>query len=215
MESVLSHFSELLTERFSQLPDKRTGKNQFIKMKDIALSAFSVFFTQSSSFLEHQRLMGSNCGRTNASSLFNIEHIPSDNHIRMMLDEVPPSELFPLFSAWLTYLHEHDHLNAFKFIHDDYLLALDGLQYYSSKKLHCDKCSHREHRDGSITYSHTMVSATLVHPQSKQVLPLIPSFVEPQYGHNKQDCGTPRGVCETGGESPHRKAVPAASWIEL
>ena len=44
-------------------------------------SAFSVFFMQSRSFLDHQRLMNSQKGRDNAASLFGIERIPCDNQI--------------------------------------------------------------------------------------------------------------------------------------
>ena len=86
-----------LEKRFSQLPDQRVGDNKFIAMKDIGLSAFSVFFTQSSSFLEHKRLMSKRQGKCNAGSLFKIDHIPSDNHIRNLLDPVLPSEVFPVF----------------------------------------------------------------------------------------------------------------------
>lgn len=189
MESTLSHFNRLLSNRFSSLPDTRSGKNSFITMKDIGLSAFSVFFTQSSSFLEHQRLMESKQGQNNAKSLFSIAHIPTDNHIRSMLDEVPPSELFPLFGDALTYLGEQNIPETFNYINGDHLLALDGLQYYSSKKISCDRCSHKQSKkEGSITYSHSMVSATLVHPEHRHVLPLIPSFIEPQDGREKQDC---------------------------
>ncbi len=47
-----------------------------------------MFFMQSSSFLEFQRDMQSKEGRNNAKSLFEIERIASDNHIRDMLDYI-------------------------------------------------------------------------------------------------------------------------------
>jgi hypothetical protein len=37
------------------LPDRRTGENARYSMEDIGLSAFSVFFTQSPSFLSTQK----------------------------------------------------------------------------------------------------------------------------------------------------------------
>ena len=89
---------DYLHKRLSNLPDRRIGDNSFISMKDIGLSAFSVFFTQSSSFLEHQKLLNKRMGKSNAKTLFKIEHIPSDNHIRDILDEVAyssqPGHLF-------------------------------------------------------------------------------------------------------------------------
>ena len=62
-------------------------------------TAFSVFFMQSRSFLDHQRLMQSQKGRDNAASLFGIERIPCDNQIRNLLDLVPASRLFGVFGS--------------------------------------------------------------------------------------------------------------------
>src|SRR3954447_20013543 len=78
-------------------PDKRTGTNSHYTMADIGLAAFSVFFTQSPSFLNHQRQLETGHGRSNCQTLFGIARIPSDNHIRDMLDPVAPDHLFPAF----------------------------------------------------------------------------------------------------------------------
>lgn len=177
-----------LEGRFSQLPDQRVGDNKFIAMKDIGLSAFSVFFTQSSSFLEHQRLMSKRQGKCNADSLFNIDYIPSDNHIRNLLDPVLPSEVFSVFDYALNRVKDAGILDEFRWLSDQLLIAMDGVYYFSSKQLSCDKCSQKHHHDGSISYSHSMVSATIVNPKSSTVLPLKPEFIEPQDGHIKQDC---------------------------
>ena len=68
-------------------------------MEDIGLGAFSVFFTQCPSFLAHQKTMQQAKGQSNAQSLFHLEQIPSDNHIRQTLDPVPPEKLFPCYDA--------------------------------------------------------------------------------------------------------------------
>ena len=44
MNEVWSRFTNLLEERLLEWLDKRTGNNQFIKMKDIGLSAFFGIF---------------------------------------------------------------------------------------------------------------------------------------------------------------------------
>jgi hypothetical protein len=187
-EKIFQEGIEYLHERLSKLPDKRTGKNKHIKIRDIGLSAFAVFFTQSSSFLEHQKLLNKRTGKSNAGSLFKIDDIPSDNHIRDILDEVPPSAVFPIYDYLLSRASKNKELMSYKHLDNKMLLALDGVHYFSSKKIHCDKCNQKHHRDGTITYIHSMVSATLVHPNKKQVLPLPPEFIEPQDGHEKQDC---------------------------
>jgi len=170
------------------LPDKRIGDNSFISMKDIGLSAFSVFFTQSPSFLEHQKLLNKLAGKSNAKSLFRIDHIPSDNHIRDILDEVPPSEIFPVYDYLLSRADKAGELDSYRYLDNKLLMPFDGLHYFSSKNIHCKKCSCRHHKDGTITYTHSMVSSVLVHPAKRQVLPLSPEFIEPQDGHEKQDC---------------------------
>ena len=47
-------------------PDKRTGKNTRYSIEYAALGAFSVFFTQSPSFLSFQKSMQKNRGKSNA-----------------------------------------------------------------------------------------------------------------------------------------------------
>jgi hypothetical protein len=63
------------------LPDKRTGLNTTYSIEDAVLSAFSVFFMQSPSFLAHQIKMEGVKGTSNAQSLFQKKAIPSDNQI--------------------------------------------------------------------------------------------------------------------------------------
>lgn len=65
----------LLHKTMAELPNGRTGKNLSYKMEDIGMSAFSVFFTQSPSFLAHQTTMQQVRGKNNAQSLFQIEKI--------------------------------------------------------------------------------------------------------------------------------------------
>lgn len=93
-------------QRFASLTDRRRGKNTRFSMEDFATSAFSVFFTQSPSFLACQKTMQQNKGRSNAQSLFQIEEIPCDNQIRDCLDPVAPEEIFPLYDEALQALQE-------------------------------------------------------------------------------------------------------------
>ena len=88
---------ELLRQTLGGFPDGRTGDNLSYTMEDIGLGAFSVFFTQCPSFLAHQDTMHKAKGQSNAQSLFHLEEIPCDNHIREMLDPVPPEKLFPCY----------------------------------------------------------------------------------------------------------------------
>ena len=85
------------------MADKRQGKNSHWTMADIGMAAFSAFFMQSPSFLSHQIQLraGAGHGRSNCETLFGMQSIPSDNHIRDMLDFVEPSSLAGLFDETL------------------------------------------------------------------------------------------------------------------
>ncbi len=171
-----------------RLPDKRTGANRRYSMADIGLSAFSVFFAQSPSFLAHQRQLADGHGRSNAQSLFGIHKIPTDNHIRALLDPVPPDHLFPLFGEILAAVERTGGLTRFRRLGEHVLIALDGTEYHRSTKVSCPHCSTRSRTGQPTEFFHTVLCATLVAPGHDQVVPLAPEFVTPQDGHDKQDC---------------------------
>ncbi|WP_435387569.1 transposase [Laspinema olomoucense] len=175
-------------ERLSSLPDKRRGKNTRYGMEDAALSAFGVFFTQTPSFLAYQRKMADNKGRSNAQSLFGVHKIPTDNHIRDLLDGVAPSNVFPVFEEILQILDQQGQLADLRSVADTLLVAMDGTEYFSSTQIHCPACSTRTLKSGEIHYFHSVVTPVIVCPGQNQVIPLVPEFVRPQDGHQKQDC---------------------------
>ena len=88
---------EAVRDTFCGLPDARKGgNNQRYTMEDAALAAFSVFFTQSPSFLDYQVRMQKERGRNNAASLCGVHGIRRDQQTRNLLDPVPPEHLAPL-----------------------------------------------------------------------------------------------------------------------
>jgi len=188
-EFTFDNMVEKLREVTNKFPDKRTGKNISYSIEDAALGAFSIFFTQSPSFLAYQKIMQETKGENNAHTLFGINKIPCDNQIRILLDEVPPSEVFPIYSNILNGLNESGHLDMFRSsLNDSLLIALDGTQYFSSNTIHCDNCSTKNHKNGTVTYSHTVITPVIVAPGNNQVISLPPEFITPQDGHDKQDC---------------------------
>jgi hypothetical protein len=183
-DTVVGSFRHLL----SSLPDKRTGKNTRYGMEDAALSAFSVFFTQTPSFLAYQRMMEGSKGQSNAQSLFGVHQIPSDNQIRDLLDPVTPEHVFPVFEEILQVLEQQGQLEGFRSVADTLLVALDGTEYFSSGQIHCSACSTRTLKTGETRYFHSVVTPVIVCPGRTQVIPLVPQFIVPQDGHDKQDC---------------------------
>jgi hypothetical protein len=95
LESLISDLREVC----AGLPDKRQGPSDgsAYAMADIGLSAFSLFFMGSPSFLAHQRALAEGHGRSNCETLFGISAIPTDNYIRLMLDGAVPAAFDGLF----------------------------------------------------------------------------------------------------------------------
>jgi hypothetical protein len=177
---------------FESFPDPRRGQNATYSMADIGMAAFSVFFMQSPSFLAHQRRLKEGHGRSNCESLFEMARIPSDNHIRAMLDPARPDLLHPAFTAVVDELRKPGALDEFRRLGGHTLIALDGTEYHCSDKIHCEQCSHRlrgkDKDKGQTEYFHAMLSATLVAPGHNHAIPFEPEFITPQDGAEKQDC---------------------------
>lgn len=177
-----------LRTTIANFPDKRTGQNTRYSLEDAALGAFSVFFTQSRSFLSFQNSMQKAKGKSNAQTLFAMDKIPSDNHIRDLLDVVAPEFVFPVFHYILGGIQDLGQLDAFRSYNDNLLCALDATQYFSSNKIHCENCSRKEHKNAAPTYSHSAITPVFVAPGNNKAISLPPEFIVPQDGHSKQDC---------------------------
>jgi hypothetical protein len=66
------------------------------RIGDAVLGAFSVFFIQSESFLEHQRQMESNQGKSNATTLFGMIKVPTVPQIRNIMDGISANSFLHL-----------------------------------------------------------------------------------------------------------------------
>ncbi len=184
MKQLVGQF-RMATKKF---PDKRTGTNIKYTMEDASMGAFSVFFSQSPSFLAYQSAMEKAGGKSNAQTVFGMEKIPTDNHIRTMLDPVTPDYLNPVFAFAFEELKAGGYLEPYRSVNNTILIALDGTQYHSSKAIHCTNCNCKTHRNGTKTYSHSVVTPVIVAPGNPMVFPLEPAHVTPQDGTDKQDC---------------------------
>lgn len=185
---ALKQLMKELKQIFDEFPDLRNGKNSQYEMADAGMGAFSVFFTQCASFLAHQAEMKRNKGRSNAESLFEMVNIPSDNQIRGLLDPVLPKALEPMYRLIFQRLVQSGILDTFRSYSNSLLFALDGTEQFSSQKIHCPNCSHRELANGKTNYFHSVLTPVIVQAGNENVISLEPEFITPQDGHEKQDC---------------------------
>lgn len=183
LDSILDRIASV----FDAQQDNRRAASCKYQLSDAGLAAFSVFFTQSASFLEHQRDLQRLKGKSNALSVFGLKKIPTDPQIRNLLDPVAADTLGVVYRHLLQSLAEAEVLAQFKVADRYYLLAMDGTQYFSSEKIHCQNCSSRVSK-GKLRYSHSVIPPVLVSPFQSEVISLEPEFVLPQDGDEKQDC---------------------------
>jgi len=178
-----------IKDTFNTLPDSRTGKgnNQKYSISDAAMSAYSIFFMQSPSFLDHQKSMQKEKDKNNAESLFGVHEIPSDNQIRNLLDSINPSSLKALYHSFLNGVEQQGKLMDFKSLNNGYLVALDGVEYFGSQKISCPQCLTKKLKNGKTHHSHIAVTPVIVSPDQSSVIPLVPEFVCPEDGVEKQD----------------------------
>jgi hypothetical protein len=143
---------------------------------------------QSACFLSFQRALEKGHGRSNCQTLFGIGKIPSDNYIRDMLDAADPALLAPCFERLETLLAEPLLHQAFGRLGGRTLVAWDGTEFFCSQKLGCPHCLTRQRSNGKLESHHSMLSATVVAQGHAKVVPLMPEFIAPQDGAEKQDC---------------------------
>src|ERR1019366_2133971 len=111
---ILHELLDGLRAACGAFPDKRKGDDATYTMTDIGLSAFSLFFMQSESFLSYQRSLEEGRKTSNCHTLFGMAKIPTDNHIRSMLDPVHPSHLQSSFDQVVAILRAKGGMTAFE-----------------------------------------------------------------------------------------------------
>ena len=175
--------------RWQSAPDvRKPNNNTRYRIVDAILSAWSVFFMQSPSFLAHQRLLQSKQGRNNATNLFEISHLPSDPQVRNLLDPVPETYFQDDFWSLFDRLDDQRYLLQFRSELGTHLLALDGVTHFSSEEISCPACLKRQDKQGKVHFYHSAIIPVIVKPGRAQVIPLPPEFITPQDGQEKQDC---------------------------
>lgn len=176
-----------LNNCFKKLPDYREGVNTQYEIKDAAVAGFSVFFTQSPSFLASQRLLQNRKGKSNVGKLFGVSKIPTDRQIKNLIDPLSPELIYPVFSKVVELVAEAGLMESYQSYAGQLLISNDGTQTISSEKISCQNCSHRQLKNGKTQYFHSALLPVIVKAGEPKVLPMSPEFITPQDGHEKQD----------------------------
>jgi len=152
----------MLSKRFSQIKDARDPDRTTYKMHDFFITGFAMMYFQDPSLLTFQRRLQKGCNCNNLKIMFNIESIPKDTQLRDILDRAPTEELEAIFSDYLFWLQRAKQLELYQILNGQYLIPIDGSQYFSSDKICCPGCLTKKSK-GKILYHHQILQAAIVH----------------------------------------------------
>src|SRR5207244_9305421 len=111
----------LVRSGLSTIPDYRLGETD-IALTDALMSAFAMFSLKSPSLLafDKERAEG------NLATIYGIERVPCDTHMREILDPLSPELLRPLFKSVFRQLQRVKAVEPMAFLEDYYLVELGG-----------------------------------------------------------------------------------------
>lgn len=183
-----------MSKHLHTLEDKRQSSKITFSLHDVIMSAFACMYFQDPSIAEFQRRMEKGQHQNNLRTLFAVEAIPKDTQLRDILDTIDGASFAPIFKVIYERLRRHKHLEEHilqlseRWSSGALYCAIDGTQYHSSKTIHCQQCLHKTHRNGEATYSHQVLQGAIMHPDKKQVIPVMPEAIQNSDGTQKQDC---------------------------
>lgn len=196
----------LVRTGLGNIPDHRPPGAEIL-LTDALMSALAMFSLKTPSLLafDQQRAEG------NLGTLYGIERVPCDTHMREILDPVSPESFRPVFKRVFAQLQRGKALEPLVFLEGCYLVALDGTGYFSSQTIQCASCLQKiHHKTGAITYHHQMLGAAIIHPDFREVIPLMPEPIVKQDGATKNDCernAAKRWVTKLRQDHPHLKLI--------
>ena len=108
MRLILDKLIDQLQQVFRTLPGSAsTDKTPITGFATCQCRRFPMFHIQSPSFLQYQSILQEQTGRNNCQSLYRMQGIPTDNHIRNLLDGIDPYALNDAFDIVPNLLAQH------------------------------------------------------------------------------------------------------------
>jgi hypothetical protein len=176
---------ETLHEGFGPIKDHR-GNNSSYSLQSVLSGAFAMFCLKSASLLDFS--VRSNQEEKNLMSVFKINKLCSDTQMREVLDKVKADKIRALFSRVIGGVKKSNFFTSYPYFKQMVVVSIDGVEHFSSQRVHCKHCLAKEHKSGEVTYSHALLAAVMVHPDKREVLPLDAEPILQQDGCEKNDC---------------------------
>lgn len=169
----------------SKIPDNRK-MNCSIPFVDFFHTALAMFTLKSSSLL-HFKTRTTQADE-NIMRIFQISKIPLDTCFRKTLDKVDYTYFQNLFVEYWNLLKKEKIIKNRLVLNKFIAISIDGVEHYSSNKIHCEKCLSRKFKNGDILYTHSMLCAVNVHYNKSTVFPIGLEPIVKLDGNEKNDC---------------------------
>lgn len=225
-------FEELmrrLSAEFEEIEDHRKANAKY-KLADMLRSGFAMFSLKSPSLLSFQEQ--SEQERKNLQNIYKIKAIASDTQMRAVLDEVSPKPIREIFPKIFEKLRQAGVEKEYRYWDSHIIVSVDGVEHFSSNEIHCEHCTTRTLRNGTISYQHSGLAAIMLHPAHKEVFTLDFEPILNQDGAKKNDCerNAAKRLCASLAErysdlkillvedalyanAPHIRQITSYSWL--
>lgn len=202
----------MLSSCFNQIPEHRQSNKITYSAHDALMSGFACMHFQDPSLLQFQKRLEKKHHKSNLQTLFGIKSIPESTQLRTIIDGVDSGYFCSFFDEYTHYLQRGKHLVQYQLLDGLYYIPMDATDYFSSYACSCDRClrtksKKKPARDLSVEpttaeleelcsgeetsgvrYSHKALQVAIMHPDMKQVIPLMPEEIRNTDGTTKQDC---------------------------
>ena len=182
---------EMISDRVRSWTDHRRQKSTDHSVHDAVMSALACMFFQEPSLLQFQRSMEECTHQNNLRTLFGVQNIPSSNTLKEILDDQDARLFNPIGKDIVQRLQRGNQLSQFKLIPGWTVCSIDATQYHSSASIRCQQCLTKQHADNPVIYQHFALQAALMHPDVRQVIPMLAEPIQNQDGTNKKRIAKP------------------------
>ena len=202
----------MLSSCFNQIPEHRQSNKITYSAHDALMSGFACMHFQDPSLLQFQKRLEKKHHKSNLQTLFDIKSIPESTQLRTIIDGVDSDYFGSFFDDYTHYLQRGKHLAQYQLLDGLYYIPMDATDYFSSYACFCDRCLRTKSKkkpvrdisveptmdeleelysgeeSSGVRYSHKALQIAIMHPDMKQVIPLMPEEIRNTDGANKQDC---------------------------
>ena len=210
IKKILSNTREIFSGITKSAEKPLEGRPVTFSLPDCLMSGLALFALKFPSLLKFEKDSKNISIKNNLKILYGIDTVPSDTQMRKRLDDVDFKELRKPFKKIFSILQRGKILESYQYLDGNYLLAIDGTGHYSSHTVSCENCCIKQHKDGSVTYYHQLLGASIVYPGNPIVIPLAPEPIIKTDGNNKNDCernASKRFLADVKREHPHLKLI--------